>query len=262
MANLSPREKAARIVAIFRDRHKTDVLPPELCPADLDEAYRIRTAYEEVEEAVGRGAVAGYKIAITTKVMQQLCGIDEPCYGAIFQSEVHHHSARLRVQDYCRIAIETEIAVRLGEDLPQGGDRDRVAGAVESCMAAIELIEDLCYDYKRIDAPALVAGNCWNAGIVLGGPVTDWQRLDLAAATARLMINGREIGRGIGADVMGHPFNALSWLANKKAEHGIPLRRGMVVMTGSIVATKFPEPGDRCHIEIDGLGSAELALTR
>jgi 2-keto-4-pentenoate hydratase len=262
MASLEVREKAARVVALFRDRHKTDVLPPELYPADLSEAYAIRAAFEEIEGAVGRGAVAGYKIAITTKVMQELCGIGEPCYGAIFASEVHHGRAQLRVQDYGRIAIETEIAVRLGEDLPQGGSRDRVAGAVESCMAAIELIEDLHYDYKRLDAPALVAGNCWNAGIVLGDAVMDWRRLDLAAATARLTINGREIGRGVGADVMGHPLNALSWLANKKAEHGAPLRRGMVVMTGSIVATKFPEPGDQCRIEIDGLGTAELVLTR
>lgn len=265
MAGLDVREKAARIVALFRDRRKTDVLPPELYPADLDEAYAIRAAYEKIEEAVGRGAVAGYKIAITTKVMQELCGIMEPCYGAIFATEVHRGKAVLRAQDYGRIAIETEIAVRLGEDLPQGGAggswRDRVAGAVESCMAAIELIEDLNYDYKRLDAPAIVAGNCWNAGIIIGDPVADWRALDLAALGARLTINGREIGRGVGADVMGHPLNALAWLASKRAEHGAPLRRGMVVMTGSVVATKYPAPGDRCRVEIDGLGTAELSLT-
>jgi 2-keto-4-pentenoate hydratase len=262
MASLEVREKAARICALFRSRRRTEVLAPELYPADLGEAYAIRAAYEAIEEAVGRGPIAGYKIAITTKVMQELCGIDEPCYGAVFASEVHHRQAQLRAQDYCRIAIETEIAVRLGEDLPQGGDRDRVAAAVESCMAAIELIEDLRYDYKQLDAPALVAGNCWNAGIVLGEPVTDWRSLDLGTAIARLTINGREIGRGAGADVMGHPLNALAWLANKKAEHGAPLLRGMVVMTGSIIATKFPEPGDRCLVEIDGLGSAGLTLRR
>lgn len=261
MAGLSTREKAARIVALFRDRRKTDVLPAELYPADLDEAYQIRAAFEDIEAAVGRGTVAGYKIAITTKVMQELCGISEPCYGAIFAGEVRHRSATLRARDYGRIAIETEIAVRLGEDLPQGGDRDRVAAAIESCMAAIELIEDLNYDYKRLDAAALVAGNCWNAGIVLGEPVKDWRALDLAALAARLEINGREIGRGVGADVMGDPLNALSWLANKRAEHGAPLRRGMVVMTGSIVATKYPEAGDRCRVEIDGLGTAQLTLT-
>ena len=221
MPELDIRAKAERIAALFRDCRQTDVLPAELRPADMAEAYRIRRAYEEVEVARGRGSVAGYKIAITTKVMQELCGIDEPCYGAIFAREVHRGRAELHAADYCRIAVETEIAVRLREDLPEGGDRERVAAAVESCMAAIELIEDLRYDYKRLDAAALVAGNAWNVGIVLGEPVTDWRRLDLAALTARLWIDDAEAGSGRGGDVMGHPLNALSWLADKLAAAGI-----------------------------------------
>jgi 2-keto-4-pentenoate hydratase len=260
MPDLDPQQKAQRIVELFRSRQHIDVLPAELYPADLAEGYAIRRAFEEIERTAGRGAVAGYKIAITTKVMQELCGIDEPCYGAIFAREVHDRRAELRAADYCRIAVETEIAVRLGADLPRGGDRDTVAAAVESCMVAIELIEDLRYDYKRLDAAALVAGNAWNAGIVLGEKVADWRRLDLAALTGRLRINGQEVGQGSGADVMGHPFNALSWLANKLAADGTPLRRGMIVMTGSIVATKYPEAGDDCEIDIDGLGRAALVL--
>lgn len=260
MPDLDPQQKAQQIVELFRARRHIDVLPAELYPADLAEGYAIRRAFEEIERATGRGEVAGYKIAITTKVMQELCGIDEPCYGAIFAREVHHRRAELRTGDYCRIAVETEIAVRLGADLPQGGGRDEVAAAVESCMAAIELIEDLRYDYKRLDAAALVAGNAWNAGIVLGEPVAGWRRLDLAALTGRMRINGHEVGGGKGADVMGHPLNALSWLANKLAADGTPLERGMIVMTGSIVATKYPIAGDVCEIEIDELGTAALAL--
>jgi 2-keto-4-pentenoate hydratase len=260
MPNLTTREKAERIVALFRERKQTDVLPRDLYPADLDEAYRVRAAFQAIEETGGRGAIAGWKIAITTKVMQELCGIDEPCYGAIFASEVHHRRAALRLADYCRLGIETEIAVRLGADLPEGGGREEVAQAVESAMAAIELIEDLRYDYKRIDAPAVVAGNAWNAGIVLGEPQPGWRALDLATARGSLRINGEEVGTGIGGDVMGHPLNALSWLANKLARAGTPLARGMVVMTGSIVSTRFPVAGDEIEVEISGLGRAALSL--
>jgi len=260
MTALSPQQKAERIVELFRAARPLAVLPPEVYPADLAEGYAIRAAYEAIE-APRLGPAAGYKIAITTKVMQELCGIDEPCYGAIFDSRVYRGEVELHAADYCRIAVETEIAVRLGEDLPQGGDRDRVASAVESCMAAIELIEDLRYDYKRLDGPALVAANAWNAGIVLGMPVYDWHRLDLAALTGRLEINGREIGTGKGADALGHPLNALSWLANRRAAEGNPLRRGQVVMTGSLVATQYPVAGDRILVEIEHLGTAELALS-
>jgi len=261
LAEQDIRRKAERIAALFRERRQIDILPAELMPVGLDEAYGIRQIFEEIETAGGRGAVAGYKIGLTTPIMQQLCGVAEPVYGAIFVGEVHQGRAQLDVRNYCRLGIETEIAVRLGADLPQGGDRDRVAGAVESCMAAIELLEDLRHDYKRLSAAAMVAGNVWNAGIVVGAPVADWRRLDLAQLTARLSINGSEIGRGKGGDVMGNPLNALAWLAEKRAAEGAPLRRGMIVMTGSMVPIQFPSRGDRAVVEVDGLGIAELLLT-
>jgi 2-keto-4-pentenoate hydratase len=254
---LDPRQKAERIVAVFRDRRPIDILPAELIPPDLDEAYRVRAEFERLE-IPRRGEVAGYKIGLTTPVMQQLCGVDEPCYGAMFASEIRHSPAEIRVGDYCRVGIETEIAMRLGADLPEGGGRARVEAAVDSCMAAIEVLEDLQHDYKRLTARAMVAGNVWNAGCVIGAPVTAWRGLDLATATARLTINGREIGSGKGGDVMGNPLNALSWLADKLAADGRPLKRGMVVMTGSMVPIQFPQPGDRAVVEVAGLGRAEL----
>ena len=261
MTTLDPRQKAERIVELFRRRRPASALPPELYPASLDEAYAIRGVFQEIEEATGRGAVAGYKIGLTTPVMQKLCGIDEPCYGAIFAQEVHDGRAELASRDYCRLGVETEIALRLGEDLGEGKDRDHAAAAVESCMAAIELLEDLQHDYKRLDAAAMVAGNVWNAGVVLGAPITDWRALDLARVTAQCSINGREIGRGSGGDVMGHPLNALVWLADKLAAAGTPLRRGMIVMTGSVVPIQYPVAGDRVLVEISGLGTAALAVT-
>ena len=261
MAKLDIPRKAERIAALFRERRQIDILPAELMPADLDEAYRLRQAFEEIGVARGRGAVAGFKIGLTTPIMQRLCGVEEPCYGAIFANEVHHRRAELPTGNYCRLGIETEIAVRLGADLPDGRDAARVAGAVESAMAAIELLEDLRHDYKRLSAAAMVAGNVWNAGVVLGPPVTDWRRLDLAALTARLRINDREIGQGRGADVMGNPLNALAWLADKRAAQGMPLKRGTVVMTGSMVPIQFPAAGDHAVVEVEGLGTAELIAT-
>ena len=261
MPLLDPRQKAERIVALFRSRRPTEILPAEVYPASLEEAYAIRRCFQEVEEATGRGAVAGYKIGLTTPVMQRLCGIAEPCYGAIFAREVHHRRAELRASDYCRLGVETEIVFRLGEDILHGGDAGSVAAAVESAAAAIELIEDLRYDYQRLDAAAIVAGNVWSAGVVVGTPVREWRALDLARATARLSIDGREIGSGAGSDVMGHPLNALGWLAEKLAAAGTPLRRGMIAMTGSMVPIQHPLAGNRVLVEVSGLGAAELVLS-
>jgi 2-keto-4-pentenoate hydratase len=264
ISELSIRQKAEGIARLFRKRRQIDMLPPDLMPSGLDEAYRVQQVLEEIEIA-GRGAIAGYKIGLTTPIMQRLCGVDEPIYGAIFGKEVHDGRAELAVRNYCRLGIETEIALRLGEDLPLGGTsgswRERVADAVVACTAAIELLEDLHHDYGRLSAAAMVAGNVWNAGIVVGAPVSDWRRLDLTQLTASLSINGREIGNGKGGDVMGNPLNALAWLAEARAAAGRPLRRGMIVMTGSMVPIQFPSAGDRATVEVEGLGSAELVVT-
>ena len=261
MALLDPRQKAERIVDLFRSRRPTEVLPAEISPVSLEEAYAIRRCFQEIEESIGRGPIAGYKIGLTTPVMQQLCGIAEPCYGAIFAREVHDRQAELRAGDYCRLGVETEIVLRLGADIAEGGDAGHITAAVESAAAAIELIEDLCYDYHRLDAAAMVAGNVWSAGAVIGTPVREWRALDLARVTAQLSINGRKIGSGIGSDVMGHPLNALAWLAGKLTDAGTPLRQGMIVMTGSMVPIQHPLAGDRIAVEVSGLGAAELVLT-
>lgn len=55
-------------------------------------------------------------------------------------------------------------------------------------------------------------------------------------------------------------MNALAWLARKLAAVGTPLRRGMIVMTGSMVPIQYPIAGDRILVEISGLGTA-LAVT-
>ena len=60
-----------------------------------------------------------------------------------------------------------------------------------------------------------------------------------------------------GADTL----NALAWLARKLAAVGTPLRRGMIVMTGSMVPIQFPSAGDHAVVEVEGLGTAELVVT-
>jgi 2-keto-4-pentenoate hydratase len=60
---------------------------------------------------------------------------------------------------------------------------------------------------------------------------------------------------------MGHPFNILAWLANSMVERGRALRAGEFVLTGSLVETKWCQPGDRVRVEIEGLGTAEMHFT-
>src|SRR5262249_44730522 len=210
-------------------------LPDELRPASIAEAYAAQEAYYGLAEPV-YGAVAGAKIATTTKVMQRLMGIDHPCGGAIFSRTIHRSPARLRAADFVNLRIESEIALQLGTDLPASGapwTRERVAQAVAAALPAFELIEDRNADYPTTEALSLIVENCWNGGIVVGIA----KRVasgDLVGVAGRLTLGGKLIGQGAAED----PCATLAWLANHVAERGRDLKAGMVVVTGSLIPTE------------------------
>jgi 2-keto-4-pentenoate hydratase len=202
------------------------------------------------------GAIAGAKIATTTKVMQQLMGINHPCGGAIFSRTIYRSPAKLRAADFVNLRIESEIALKLGADLPASGapwSRDTVAPAIVAALPAFELIEDRNADYAKTEATSLIVENCWNGGIVTGTP----QRVplaDLVGITGRLTLGGKPIGEGAAED----PCATLAWLANHVAERGRDLKAGMIVITGSLIPTVSIAPGQRAVFAVDGLGEVAM----
>ena len=226
-------------------------------PTNLSDAYDVQMAWTESFADGSRGELIGYKIALTTPVMQQLLGFDRPCIGPIFENSIHESPAALQFNEFGRPGVECETAVRLSADLDAGPyDRDSVGEAVAACMAAIEIVDDQNADYDVIDAHTLIASGAWNGGCVLSSPFEEWRDLDLREIAGTLVINGEEIETGKGADVMGHPFEALAFVANTLVGQGRPLLRGMIVMTGSVVSTKWPDQGDEVTVRMDGMGRA------
>jgi 2-oxo-3-hexenedioate decarboxylase/2-keto-4-pentenoate hydratase len=106
----------------------------------------------------------------------------------------------------------------------------------------------------------LIADNSWNEGAVLGAEVPNWQGIDLAAVRGVATLNGRTIGEGKGADALGHPLDAVAWMADHLASLGRGLLRGDVVITGSLVASHAAKPGEVIGFQLEGLGSAELRV--
>jgi 2-oxo-3-hexenedioate decarboxylase/2-keto-4-pentenoate hydratase len=123
-------------------------------------------------------------------------------------------------------------------------------------MAAIEVVDDRYEDYRTLDVPTLIADDFFNAACVLGAPVAAWRDLDLASLRGRMRINGAEVGTGRGGDILGHPLEALAWLANALVARGRCLEAGEIVLLGSVVETRWVAAGDRVDVTIEGLGSA------
>jgi 2-oxo-3-hexenedioate decarboxylase/2-keto-4-pentenoate hydratase len=254
-------EAAAAIADARLSGKRLGVLTEAIRPRDEGEAYRVQHKVHGRLSAGGFGKRVGYKIACTTKVMQEYLGIPNPCSAGVFTAGVHRNGVVLNQDDFRRIGIECEIAVRFGRDLPIGSRRFEpadVGEAVAAYMPAVEIVDDRYVDWRKTDTPTLIADDFFAAGCVLGEPVAANTVGDIAAMIGTTTINGVEAGRGRGSDVMGHPLNALAWLANTLATRGTSLKAGEIVLTGSLVETKWLNRGDVVTVDVSGLGTIDM----
>ena len=239
-----------------RARTKHANLPDDLKPASIAEAYLAQDIYHRLAEPV-YGPVGGVKVATTTKVMQDLMGITHPCGGAIFAKTIHASPARIAKADFINVRIESEIALKIGNDMPVGTawTAESVVPYVAGAMPAYELIEDRNAVYTETNAVSMIVENCWNGGVVIGEPKQVAPK-DIIGVTGRQTLNGKSIGEGKSED----PFATLAWLANLLAERGHSIKAGMVVITGSLIPTFSVVPGDKAVFTVEGLGEAVIEI--
>lgn len=255
---------ARRIFQANRARERFRPLRGVDTPGSLEEAYLIQDEVHRLfETEAGMGPLGGHKIALTSRAVQELCGVDQPAYGKVFAGTIRPSPARVQLSDYLRLGLEFEVAVEIGRDLPAAEapwDRARIADYAAAVLPAFELIEDRNADYGDLDAASILADRCWCAGVVLGPRVEGWRQLDLAAAPVELAWNGEVVERAVTGDSLGHPFEGLAWVANHLAGRGQALRRGEIVITGSALKTRFPQAGDKVAYRIEGLGEVSLTV--
>jgi 2-keto-4-pentenoate hydratase len=256
------RDAAQAIAAARMSLTPLPALPQRITPKSVEDGYRIQSEVHQLL-ASELGPSVGYKIGCTSEVMQKYLAIPHPCAGGVHARGVHRSGVALNASGFVRVGVECEIAVRLGKDLVAGGapfTRDSVAGSIECYLPAIEIVDDRYLKWETLGAPTLIADDFFAAGIVLGTPVGRSAVADLLDVKGRALINGQEAGRGTGADVLGHPHNALAWLANHLASQGTGLRAGEIVMTGSLVKTIWLKAGDEATMEFSGLGNVQVTF--
>ena len=107
----------------------------------------------------------------------------------------------------------------------------------------------------------MVADPVYHRAAILGRWETAWQNLDLAAIAGRITINATERAAGTGADLLGHPLQALAWLADSATVHGFGgLRAGQVLMLGSVTPPIWLDGPGTITVAFDHLTPAVLQI--
>lgn len=247
---------------IFRQHNAREAYRPlegDLAPRDVAEAYQAQFRLHEMQSASGRGPLGGRKIALASKVQQELCGVDHPIAGGIFAGEIRQSPAMLDYSEFHGLGVEFELAVKMAETVDIAGPftPEALREKVESIHPAFEMITDRDADYEKLDGLTMIADNAWSGGIVLGPEIRNWRDLDVNETIGELRVNDDEPVKARLGDA--DPFGSLAWIGQVLADGGRRLRAGHVVITGSVICTQYPKGSTRMRWRIAG-AEAELSL--
>jgi 2-keto-4-pentenoate hydratase len=252
------RAAAALLVRHWEAGTRLDALPEPLRPRTRAEGYAIQSHFMEHT----RAPLFGWKIAATSLAGQRHVQVDGPMAGRLLAEKVLEDGSTVSLANSNMRVAEIEFAFRFGQDLQprsRAYDVAEVMAAVATLHPAIEIPDSRFNDFPVVGAPQLIADNaCANLFILAPAVEIAWRDLDLAAYSVSGVVVGKSEHHGKGANVLGDPRVAITWIANELSSLGIPLLANQVVTTGTCVTPIAVMPGDEVMASFGPMGALSV----
>ena len=206
----------------------------------------------------------GRKVGFTNMTLWPAFGVDAPMWAPVWDRTLTvagADGASASLGGVVQPRIEPEVVLRLATSLDATHDPEEALRAVDGVAAGFEIVQ--CnYPGWRFKLPDSTASFGLHARLVIG----DWVPVDadmlerLRTFEAVLYRNGDEVARGVGANVLGSPAEALAHLSRLVQS---PITPGEVITTGTLTDAFAVETGEvwRCDYTSLGVEGFDLTLT-
>jgi 2-keto-4-pentenoate hydratase len=251
---------AEALLTAERDRSPIGQLSADHPGMDAADAYAIQQRIVAARLAAGE-RIVGWKVGLTSKVMQQMLGVSQPDYAAILSGWLLEDGASIPRADLIAPRVEAEIGFLLKAPLRGPGVTVQdVLAATAAVTPCIEVIDSRIRDWKigLVDTVADLA-SC--ARVVVGRSRIPVEGLDLRLVGAIVEQNGEVVSTGAGAAVLGHPAAGVAWAANTLGAMGVTMEPGQVVIPGAVHGAVPANAGDVFTATFDRLGSVTVRFT-
>lgn len=226
----------------------------------IEDAYAIQERLIARRLAAGEGRIVGKKIGVTSRAVMDMLEVDQPDFGQLLSSMWVQNGSAIEMARMIAPRAEGEIAFFLKKKLEGPGvTMADVIAATDFVSPCFEVVDSRIRDWK-IRIQDTVADNASAGAFVVGDARADPRKLDLALVGMTLERNGAVATTGAGAAALGHPANAVAWLANTLGHLGVSLNEGEILLSGSLGALVPVAAGDRLAMHIGELGVASISF--
>jgi len=228
---------------------------PGPIPPNLESAY----ACQEAAIDLWPDEIAGWKIGRIPPAFESKLG-DTRLAGPIFRRAVHRYLGRepvpFGVFPGGFAAVEAEIIFEIGEDAPPAktswSDED-AARLVGRVFAGVEIAGSPFAGINALGPTVTISDFGNNSGLILGHEVKGWREKPLDSLSAETFIDGKSVGTGSPANILGGPLGSLSFVTALCAGRKRPLKAGMLITTGALTGIHEISAGESARIEFTGL---------
>lgn len=245
-----PDELGTQLYRAYQDAEPIDstALPSTVT---VKKGYAAQDAFLD-HRIAEEGEPVGYKIGFTSEAVRANLGVDTPAFGRLLADTVRN-DRRFETESRIEPRIEPEIAFLMGDDLSPPVSRLDVVNAAELLVPAIEIVDSRIRNWN-VTGPTAIADNALAARLLISDRITT-SDVDLVRERVEVLIDGVPRATGTGAAVLGHPADAVTWLAETLPDHNETLKAGDIVTTGSITEPIPIEAGETAVVHFSSLGS-------
>ncbi|MSP72863.1 MAG: 2-oxopent-4-enoate hydratase [Myxococcales bacterium] len=236
----------------LRTRTPISPLKARFPSLDIETAYAIQRRF--IDRRLGLGErIIGKKIGVTSLAVQRFLDVHQPDFGVLTDA-MHLEDGAVIPASRTLIApkCEGEVAFRLAADLRGPGiTADDVLGAIDYAVPCFEIVDSRIRDWKiRIEDTIADNASCGvfvTSKTRLSAHDIDWVHTPLTVSK-----NGAPLSSGTGEFALGSPLICVAWLANTLGALGVPLLKGELILSGSLVALEPALPGDSFQLSFAG----------
>ena len=244
--------------SLRREGRHAEAIPRTYRPRTRAEGYAIQALCE----GWSARPLWGWKIAATSIAGQQHINVDGPLAGRLIAEGVIPEGAPVALATNRMRVAEVEFVFRMARALTPRSTSytsDEVMAAVAALHLGVEIPDSRYLDFVTAGAPQLIADRACAHLFVLGREVgAAWRERDLSSCAVQGRTSAGLTHDGGGANVLGDPRIALTWLANELGAHGVTLGKGQFVTTGACVAPLSIGPGDIVAADYGPFGTLQV----
>jgi 2-oxopent-4-enoate/cis-2-oxohex-4-enoate hydratase len=160
-------------------------------------------------------------------------GTAGPLVGFLTDRTLFEDGSTISIDGWRNPRIEHEMFVRFGRNLTGGADPDEVRAAIDALGPAFEIVD---IHPPPEDVEEILASNIFHRGVILGEEDSGRSGADIEGLTAEISVDGAVHTTPDDLETATGPIlGTVAWVADTLADAGLSIRRGDVLITGSVI---------------------------